>query len=198
MTVNCPRRLTYRIKHALCLLTLSLIFSVSPSLAENKATSAKKDISGIQKKIKNIKKKLNKTKAEKSDVADALKKSETAISIANKALHKIQEEQAEIKIKLQKLKKQSVNINDKLGLQQKQLGKLLYRQYAEGDQSYAKLILQSKNPSQISRNLKYQSYIAKAHTKLIDDMQNNLNEIKHLDPQTASSLDMVAHTAQSN
>lgn len=179
-------------KHLFCLLMLCFAFNVSNSAAENKSSTAKKDISGIQKKIKSIKQKLSKTKAEKNDVADALKKSETAISVANKALHKIKGEQAQIQTKLKQLKNQSLSINEKLGLQQKQLGKLLYRQYAQGDQSYAKLILQSKNPSQISRDLKYQSYIAKAHTKLIDDMQKNLNEIKNLDTQTANNLNKVA------
>lgn len=185
-------RRPYLRKHLLCLLMMCFAFSMSHSLAENKTSAAKKDISGIQKKIKSIKQKLNKTKAEKNDVADALKKSETAISIANKKLYKIKGDQAKIQTRLKQLKKQSLSVNDKLGLQQKQLGKLLYRQYAQGDQSYAKLILQSQNPSQISRDLKYQSYIAKAHTKLIDDMQSNLNEIKQLDVRTANHLGKVA------
>ncbi|MEE9330799.1 MAG: peptidoglycan DD-metalloendopeptidase family protein [Methylophilaceae bacterium] len=180
------------IPYLLCLFTLSLLAGVNTSFANKKTDTAKKDISGIQKKIKRIKKKLNKTKEQQHDVADALKKSETAISIANKELLKIKEEQKQNETKLNQLKKKSLSINEKLGLQQKQLGKLLYQQYAQGNQSYAKLILQSKSPSQISRDLKYQSYIAKAHTKLIDDMQSNLNKIKTLDTQTSNTLQKVS------
>jgi murein hydrolase activator len=175
-----------------CLVTLSLLGVVSVSFADNKTEAAKKDISGIQKKINEIKQKLNKSEEEKHDVADALKKSETAISLANKELFKIKQEQKENESKLNQLKEQSLSIGEKLAQQQKQLGKLLYQQYAQGNQSYTKLILQSKSPSQISRDLKYQSYISKAHTKLIDDMQNNLNEIKQLDAQTTSALQRVA------
>lgn len=175
-----------------CLVTLSLLGVVSVSFADNKTEAAKKDISGIQKKINEIKQKLNKSEEEKHDVADALKKSETAISLANKELYKIKQEQKENESKLNQLKEQSLSIGEKLAQQQKQLGKLLYQQYAQGNQSYTKLILQSKSPSQISRDLKYQSYISKAHTKLIDDMQNNLNEIKQLDAQTTSALQRVA------
>ena len=175
-----------------CLVTLSLLGVVSVSFADNKTEAAKKDISGIQKKINEIKQKLNKSEEEKHDVADALKKSETAISLANKELYKIKQEQKENESKLNQLKEQSLSIGEKLAQQQKQLGKLLYQQYAQGNQSYTKLILQSKSPSQISRDLKYQSYISKAHTKLIDDMQNNLNEIKQLDVQTTSALQRVA------
>jgi murein hydrolase activator len=174
------------------LITLCLLCSVNNSFADKKADAAKKDISGIQKKINTIKKKLSKTKEAQHDVADALKKSETAISVANKKLYKIKQEQKKNESKLSNLKKQSLTISDKLAAQQKQLSKLLYQQYAQGNQSYARLILESKNPSQISRNLKYQSYIAKAHTKLIGDMQSNLDEIKQLDAQTTNALQKVA------
>lgn len=173
------------------LVTLSLLGISTVSIADKKTEAAKKDISGIQKKIEEIKKKLNQSEEEQHDVADALKKSEIAISLTNKELHKIKQAQQENESKLNELKKQSLSISEKLSQQQKQLSKLLYQQYAQGNQSYAKLILQSKNPSQISRDLKYQSYIAKAHTQLIDDMQSNLNEIKQLDAQTTSALQKV-------
>lgn len=176
----------------LWLVTLCLLVGVNSSFADNKTDAAKKDISGIQKKINKIEKKLNKTKEAQHDVADALKKSETAISNANKELHKIKQEQKQNESKLNALKKQSLSLSEKLAQQQKQLSKLLYQQYAQGSQSYTRLILESKNPSQISRDLKYQSYITKAHTKLIDDMQNSLNEVKALDAQTTNALQKVA------
>lgn len=173
------------------LVTLCLLSSIHLSFAADKVDTAKKDISGIQKEINKIKKKLSKTKQQQHDVTDALKESETAISQANKTLHKINRDQKQNKSKLSKLKKQSLTISEKLSRQQKELSKLLYQRYALGNQSYTRLILQSKNPSQISRDLKYQSYIAKAHTKLINDMQSNLNEIKQLDTKTTQTLQKV-------
>lgn len=175
----------------LCLVTFCLFSNVNLSFADNKTEAAKKDISGIQKKINEIKEKLNKSEGEKHDVTDALKKSETAISLANKELYKIKQAQQENESKLNQLKKESISINEKLSQQQKQLSKLLYQQYVQGDDSYTKLILQSKNPSQISRDLKYQSYITKAHTKLIDAMQSNLDEIKQLNVETNTRLEKV-------
>jgi murein hydrolase activator len=174
------------------LLMLCLMMTEQISHADDKVGAAKKDISGIQKKINTIEQKLNQSKKEQYDVTDALKKSETAISNANKTLHKIQQEQQKNEAKLKQLKKQSLNISESLAQQQKQLSKLLYQRYTVGSQSYTQLILQSKNPSKISRDLKYQSYIAKAHTKLIYDMQSNLNEIKQLDKKTTEALQQVA------
>jgi septal ring factor EnvC (AmiA/AmiB activator) len=174
------------------LITLCLLSTTHWSFAADKIGAAKKDISGIQKQINKIKKKLNKTKKQQHDVTDALKKSETAISHANKTLHKIKQDQKKNKSNLSKLKKQSLTISQKLSSQQEELNKLLYRRYALGNQSYTRLILQSQNPSRISRDLKYQSYIAKAHTRLISDMQSNLNEIKKLDTKTTKTLQRVA------
>ncbi len=96
------------------------------------------------------------------------------------------------KSNLSKLKKQSLTISQRLSSQQEELNKLLYRRYALGNQSYTRLILQSQNPSRISRDLKYQSYIAKAHTRLINGMQSNLNKIKKLDTKTTKTLQRVA------
>ena len=169
-----------------------LLMASQMSHANDKVGAAKKDISGIQKKINTIEQKINQTKKEQHDVTDALKKSETAISDANKTLHKIRQEQQQNEAKLNQLKKQSLSISGKLAQQQKQLSKLLYQRYTVGNQSYTQLILQSKNPSKISRDLKYQSYIAKAHTKLINDMQSNLDEIKLLDKKTTEALQQVA------
>jgi len=174
------------------LVTLCLLSTTHWSFAADKIGAAKKDISGIQKQINKIKKKLNKTKKQQHDVTDALKKSETAISHANKALHKIKQDQKKNKSNLSKLKKQSLTISQKLSSQQEKLNKLLYRRYASGNQSYTRLILQSQNPSRISRDLKYQSYIAKARTRLINDMQSNLNEIKKLDTKTTKTLQRAA------
>ena len=174
------------------LMMLCLLMTSQMSHADDKVGAAKKDISGIQKKINTIEQKINQTKKEQHDVTDALKKSETAISDANKTLHKIRQEQQQNEAKLNQLKKQSLSISGKLAQQQKQLSKLLYQRYTVGNQSYTQLILQSKNPSKISRDLKYQSYIAKAHTKLINDMQSNLDEIKLLDKKTTEALQQVA------
>jgi septal ring factor EnvC (AmiA/AmiB activator) len=61
----------------------------------------------------------------------------------------------------------------------------------QGNQSYTQLILQNKNPSEIARDVKYFSYIAKAQAKVIDDMQSNLVKVKDLNNKTAVTLQEV-------
>lgn len=174
------------------LFTLLLCFSCTTSFAAKKIDSAKEDLSDIQEKIQALKKELDNNQEAHKDATDALKDSETAISSANKKLREINQKQNNNKNTLSALKKQSLTLNENLNQQQKRLSSLLRRQYMHGNQSYTQLILQNKNPSEISRDVKYFSYIAKEHAKVIDDMQGNLVKVKALNNQTAAVLQEVA------
>ena len=177
-----------------CFFTLIVFACIvaSNSFAAKKIDAAKEDLGDIQQKIQKLKEELDSNQAAHKDATDALKDSETAISAANQKLHEINQKQQQNKSALNTLKKQSLNINDKLGAQQQQLSHLLRQQYMHGNQSYTQLILQDKNPSEIARNVQYFSYIAKAHAKVIDDMQGNLAKVKVLNDKTASALQEVA------
>lgn len=162
------------------------------SFAAKKIEAAKEDLSDLHEKINALKKELDSNQAAHKDAADALKDSETAISSANKKLREINQKQNKNKNTLSTLKKQSLTLNENLSQQQKRLSSLLRQQYMHGDQSYTQLILQNKNPSQIARDVKYFTYIAKQHAKVIDDMQGSLEKVKALNSKTAEALRQVA------
>ena len=180
------------LKSFFCAALVACNLIASNSLAAKKIDVAKEDLSDIQSKIQALKKELDNNQAAHKDATDALKDSETAISAANLKLHDINQKQQQNKSQLNTLKKQSLNINDKLGAQQQDLSRLLKQQYMHGNQSYTQLILQDKNPSEIARDVQYFSYVAKAHAKVIDDMQGNLIKVKMLNDKTASALQEVA------
>jgi septal ring factor EnvC (AmiA/AmiB activator) len=162
------------------------------SFAAKKIDVAKEDLSDLQEKITALKKELDNNQAAHKDAADALKDSETAISSANKKLREINQKQNKNKNTLSTLKKQSLTLNERLSEQQKRLSSLLRQQYMHGNQSYTQLILQNKNPSEIARDVKYFSYIAKQHAKVIDDMQSSLEKVEVLNNKTAEALKQVA------
>lgn len=165
---------------------------ISNSIAAKKIDAAKEDLGDLQSKIEALKKELDNKQAAHKDATDALKDSETAISQANKKLLDINQKQKQNKNALVSLKKESSTINEKLSEQQKQLSILMRQQYVNGNQSYTKLLLQNKNPSEISRDIQYYSYIAKAHARLIDEMQGNLAKVNTLNNETAAALQAVA------
>jgi murein hydrolase activator len=181
------------LKYTIKWLLFGLVCFSLNGFAAKKIDAAKEDLGDIQQKIKQLKEELDNNQAAHKDATDALKDSETAISAANQKLHEINQKQQQNKSQLNTLKKQSLNLNEKLGMQQAQLSDLLRQQYMHGNQSYTQLILQDKNPSEIARDVKYFSYIAKAHAKVIDDMQGNLVKVKELNDKTASALQEVAN-----
>ena len=172
------------------LITCSLI--AGNSFAAKKIDAAKEDLSDLHEKIDALKKELDSKQEAHKDATDALKDSETAISSANKKLREINQKQNKNKNTLSTLKKQSLTLNDSLSEQQQKLSSLLRQQYMHGNQSYTQLILQNKNPSDIARDVKYFSYIAKQHAAVIDDMQGNLQKVKDLNNKTAAALQEVA------
>ncbi len=165
---------------------------ISNSFAAKKIDAAKEDLGDLQQKIQALKQELDNKQAAHKDATDALKDSESAISQANKKLLDINQKQKQNKNALVSLKKESSTINEKLSEQQKQLSILMRQQYVNGNQSYTKLLLQNKNPSEISRDIQYYSYIAKAHARLIDEMQGNLAKVNTLNNETAAALQAVA------
>ena len=174
-------------------LTICLLcFFTASTYAAKKIDVAKEDLSDLHEKIDALKKELDNNQEAHKDAADALKDSETAISAANRKLREINQKQNLNKNALNTLKKQSLTINESLSQQQNRLSALLKHQYMRGNQSYAQLILQDKNPSDIARDVKYFSYIAKEHAKLIDDMQGSLSKVKELNNQTSAALQKVA------
>jgi septal ring factor EnvC (AmiA/AmiB activator) len=165
---------------------------IGSTFAAKKIDVAKEDLGDLQQKIHALKQELDNKQMAHKDAADALKDSETAISLANKKLFEINQKQQQNKSALVSLKKESLAINEKLVAQQKQLSSLVKQQYVEGNQSYTKLLLQNKNPSQISRDIQYYSYIAKAHARLINQMQDSLVKVNALNNETAATLHAVA------
>ena len=176
----------------LCFFCATSFFCTS-GFAAKKIDVAKEDLSDLHEKIQALKKELDSNQEAHKDATDELKDSETAISSANKKLREINQKQKQNKNTLNSLKKQSLNLNENLSQQQQQLSNLLRQQYMHGGQSYGQLILQNKNPSEIARDVKYFSYIAKQHAKVIDGMQSNLVKVKKLNNQTATTLQEVAN-----
>ena len=180
---------------ALYILVAALMLNgalIGSTFAAKKIDVAKEDLGDLQQKIHALKQELDNKQMAHKDAADALKDSETAISLANKKLFEINQKQQQNKSALVSLKKESLAINEKLVAQQKQLSSLVKQQYVQGNQSYTKLLLQNKNPSQISRDIQYYSYIAKAHARLINEMQDSLVKVNALNNETAATLHAVA------
>ncbi|PPC94482.1 MAG: peptidase M23 [Methylotenera sp.] len=174
---------------------MSLVWAM-PAVAAKKPEASKEALSDLQQRLEALKKELDNSQEAHKDAADALKESERAISEANKKLYDINHRQQQNKKTLKQLEADSLKTNEALSQQQKLLSNQLYQQYIHGQQSYAQMILQNERPSDITRDVHYYSYIAKARAELINKMQDNLNRINQLNNETAAALKRVAELKQ--
>lgn len=166
------------------------------ALAEKKPEQTARALSDVHERLESLKKELSNSQEAHKDAADALKESEKAISEANKKLYEINERQQKNKITLSKLQADSEAANLALAQHQKMLSSQLYQQYLHGQESYLQTLLQSEKPSQIARDTQYYTYIAKARTEAIRQMQGNLANIVRLNEETAAALREVAELKQ--
>jgi murein hydrolase activator len=133
-----------------CILILSHSLHAAPNVE-------KEDLKQLRSRIEALQKELVGTEESKSEVADALRESERAITDANRKLAALTQAQGRANDKLSHLQTQSKQIKNDIEVQQSQLSKLLYRQYVGGggQKEYLSLLLNQQDPSQIARNLHY-------------------------------------------
>lgn len=169
------------------LLTLALCWGMSAA-----AAPSQESLKELQQRIESLKQDLDKTEGAHNEAADALKKSEQAISEANRKLNDLQRQQKNNAATLQQLNHKQSGLQDTIAQQQHLLGEQFYRQHLTGDQGYLRVLLEQQDPNAIERNLQYFRYVAKARAKLINDLRGNLHKIAELNTQTEAALKQVA------
>jgi septal ring factor EnvC (AmiA/AmiB activator) len=132
----------------------------------------------LRKKLADLKRDINRTEAAKGHAADALAKSETAISDANRSLHELAQEQREATAQLKQLTRKQTELARAVEAQQKKLGALLKEQYVTGNEDRIKILLSGDNPNRIGRDLQYMGYVSQAQAKLIASLHATLQAVE--------------------
>ena len=164
----------------------------SASFAASKSERKPKEkLDSIHERIESLKKELNTTKEAHADAADALKKSEKAISESNRKLFELRQEQNKHNQRLDLLQSQKSNLETTIEGQKRLLAQQLYQQYLHGRESYLQIILQEKDPSAAARQVQYFGYVSKARSQLIASTKSNLNQVAKLNEETSQALKEV-------
>lgn len=155
-----------------CLLGLLLL---PPSALASQTT----DLEKLRHRLTAIQRDFEKTSESRSEIADALRDSERAISDSNRNLAQLGHQRRKADQDLGRLQQRTANLNDRYSKQQALLGRLLYRQYIGGtDQDYLKLMLNSKEPNQLARELRYYDYIAQERAETLQRLRNGLADLQ--------------------
>lgn len=142
----------------------------------------------LHQRLESLKKELTSSQEEHAEAADALKKSEKAISEANRKLYDLQQQQQASNQTLDALQQQkTVHTND-LKQQQTLLNQQFYQQYLYGKPSQAQVLLQEQDPNAITRQLHYFGYVSRARKELMEAASANILKVEALNAATTKTL----------
>jgi len=140
--------------------------------------SNKKDLGQLRDRIEDLRKDLADKEESKLGLSDALHESKQAIEGINQKLFTLKEERYKVKNRLSQLQNELDVTRNKILDQQIHLGKLLYQQYIGGKYEYIRLLLDQKDPNQISRELHYYGYISRTRTEDINILHADLERLR--------------------
>lgn len=179
------------------LLTLWLFLAPSGAgAAATTATQAQDELQELRGRISALQKKLAAAEETKSEASDALRESEQAISEANRELRDLNRQARNSGAKLGTLHKTSQDTRTRLQAQQEMLGRMLRRQYLQGEPDALRLVLARENPNDMARQLHYLAYIARARARLVDGLRSNLTELDRLTREIAEEAAAITRIAK--
>lgn len=145
----------------------------------------------LRERIQSLQKNLASKEALKQNTTDTLQETERAINNITLRLNKLIENDRQANEEYKQLQIQHSQISDKIETERNQLEKLLYQQYAGGQQDYLRLVLNQQNPNQIARDIYYYQQLSFARSEVIKNLRKNQDEIKVLTQTSRQKKDEI-------
>jgi septal ring factor EnvC (AmiA/AmiB activator) len=137
-------------------------------------------LENLRKRISRVQKDMEKTSESRSEVSDALRQSERAISSSNRKLAELSAQQQTANKHLATLKSREADLQARIRGQQRMLETLVVRQYHESGHAYLELLLNSRDPNATQRALTYYQFIARDRAAWLQQLRNKLAELRQV------------------
>ena len=174
--------------HALVFLLILLL----PLAGQVSADSGKQEeLKELRGRIRALQEELEQAREDRSDVADALKKSERRISDVNRGLRDLDSRQRRLSSELKQLNEETGTTQQEIAEQQKRLAALIRERYTQGTGDAMKLMLNGQNPGEVARNLAYYGYIGRARAGLLQEHHAALAKLRDLQAKTRRQNDNI-------
>ena len=166
-------------------------------LACNAAHADKKqELEQLRERIEQLQRDLVKSEESRSEVADALRTSEKAISEVNRNLLTLGRSQAMLNQSLKGLARR-ISANRADSAQQKELLERLVRhRYMHGNTDGLRLMMEGRDASEAERQTRYLAYISRARAGMIARLAANGTELAELQTATQAQQQELAANAE--
>ncbi len=162
------------------------------SQLRSEASSAKSDLDSVKNEIRTATKKLRLTQAERTKQQKALNSAEAQINKLQKSVAETEKESAMRKARVNVLRKRQAEL---AAVKREQLASLkadMQASYRAGRDDYFKLLLNQEHPALLARQLRYFSYVQKARSERIDELDVTLAELAAVELEEAEQVKKLA------
>lgn len=176
---------------------LFLLIGLVPATAlATTDTGKQQELKELRGRIQSLQEELEQTSEDRSEVADALKKSERRISDVNRGLRELESRQRRLSRELKQLNDDTRIAQTEIAHQQARLGELIRERYIQGGGDAMKLLLNGQNPGEVARNLEYYGYIGRARAELIRQHRESLARLRELQDKVRQQNDTLGQVRQ--
>ncbi|MEQ1517778.1 MAG: peptidoglycan DD-metalloendopeptidase family protein [Usitatibacteraceae bacterium] len=176
---------------AIRVVALLLAFAGTPSFADKKT-----ELNQLRQRIENLQRDLAKSEGSRSEVADALRTSEKAISEVNRGLQTLNLEQGQISQNIAELKRKIDAGRADATKQQALLDRMIRYQYMYGNTDALRLMLNGQEVADVERQVHYFGYVSKARLALIAGLKRSLAALAVLEETARAAQAELAANAE--
>lgn len=155
----------------------------------------KRELADLRERIDHLQKDLARSEESRSEIADALKTSEKAISEVNRNLVDLGREQGVIAKELGDVQRRIQVTRADVGRQQDLLDRMIRHQYMHGNTDSLRLILEGRDLAEVERQLEYFGYVSKSRASLISKLKASLATLADLEAAARGKKDELAANA---
>jgi murein hydrolase activator len=157
----------------------------APAPATAQTTEHKQKLNGLRGRIDSLSRDLAKAEESRSDVADQLRETEVAISLASRRVHEMGLERQKLQADLARIDTQIQTLDKSTANEQRQLERLLNRQFIQGESDALTLLLGGKDPNQAAQDRYFLSRLAHAKAELARELREVSEKKRGLRDETA-------------
>lgn len=200
------RRPAWRLLAVALLAATLMVPTVAPSLAASGRQSGRgadtastsevaereSDLKSLHGQIETLRSEMATAEGSRRDALDQLRDSDRAISSTQRDLHHLTTQNGRLQAVLKDLAAQSRELEQRLGAQQGQLEKLLYRQYLRGNPDPLRVLLNGDDPNQSARDLYYLEVVGRTRSQLLVDIEASLERKQALAGETRQQAEQLS------
>jgi murein hydrolase activator len=174
-----------------------LLAGLAGLLGASARAEKQEELNELKTRIEALHKELSESEQSKNETRDALKESERAISEASRRLRESTKRLTDIKAELSRLQAETKDVQSKLAEQKAALAQMLSQMHRHGEHEALKLLLNARDPAEISRHMHYYGYVVRARAELLEALRSNLVTLDRLARESREWRDELAQAEAS-